>query len=120
MFYLILNVLKGSFRVNKLFFICLLVLVMLLCSLHFSFEIEEQSHKNMAMLNKENRFVSPEPNLFISKVPSIRNKTDADIDNERRELRRTERFNLMEEIYGVNWTDNFAFIRRLAECTLGK
>ena len=94
-----LNQTKGSFRINKLFFIFSFVLGTLFLASVFLWNGQPEV---ISYVISKNKFVSPQPNLRLNSKPQTerthrRTRTDAEIDSERRSLRSKERFNLMEE-----------------------
>ena len=98
---------KTSFRVTQLIiFLLFSVLV-----LFFSFSTHLGSREEQSRV------------VFVAKFPAFINsgdsKKDLKIDDERRTLRLIERFNLMEESFGENWTNIYS-TNPLLECTIGR
>ena len=113
-----LNQTKGSFRVNKLFFIFSSVLGTFILASIFLWDQQPEQEKVVA--NSKRFFISSQPNVRISTKNSKltqtktdrRTRTDAEIDSERRALRSKERFNLMEEEERGEFSDK-------TDCTIG-
>ena len=78
------NAMKALFRVHKLFFILLLVLILLSISIYY--RISDEGWTHLSLLPNNYR-------LIIDR----NSKSDIQIDNERRALRLIETFNLIEE-----------------------
>jgi len=112
-----LNQTKGSFRINKLFFIFSFVLGTLFLASVFLWNGQPEV---ISYVISKNKFVSPQPNLHLNSKPQTerthkRTRTDAEIDSERRSLRSKEWFNLMEE----EKRDSAAKGREESKCTIG-
>jgi hypothetical protein len=99
---------KTDFRATKFTaFLSFSALVIVFVSFSAHFDSERQGNKVCVVNN------------VVSSV-SGNSETDANIDNERRALRLVERFNLMEETFGEDWTNTYDAINHPPfQCTIG-
>ena len=105
------NQTKGSFRVNKLFFIFSSVLGTFLLASIFLWD-QQPEQKRFFISSQPNVRISTKNSKLTQTKTDRRTRTDAEIDSERRALRSKERFNLMEEEERGEFSDK-------TDCTIG-
>ena len=110
-------------RVKRFTFISFVAFAIILAfSIHFwNRRNESMDYYKVVKLNNNTTIIHPGMKASASSSAIIaRNRKSEisapDIDEQRKILRLTERFNLMEDIYGANWTDKPP---KSTECNIG-